>query len=390
MALPAILMVDDEPSILNAFRRQLKSEDGFTVVTASTGQRGLALLAEQPFAVLTADMYMPGIDGIQFLKEAKKISPNTVRIMLTGVADLKIAISATNEGDLFRFLTKPCSIETLANTIHDALEQHRLVTAEKELLSKTLRGTIKMLTDILTWVEPVAFGQGVSLREPIRALAGQLALHSTWDIELAAMLLNVGSVVLPPAVAFKFRMQEPLRPGERVLAERVPEVGKRLLSNIPRLETVAEIVHYQNKNFDGTGFPRDEVRGDEIPIGARIVRMLKDLSGFERNGMSRADAVDHMATLTGVYDPALLEVLTTAPQLLYEEPPFEEDRLAVNADQLSLGHLLRANVETIDGVLLIAGGTVITETLLERIRNYSTLVGLREPLYVDPVICDHE
>jgi DNA-binding NtrC family response regulator len=124
----------------NGFKRQLRGDA--TIFTATSGLTALQLLSEEQvsIAVLVSDLQMPGMNGIELLAEAARIAPDTVRVMLTGESDQRAAIAAVNEGAVFRFLTKPCDSETLRATIRAGIEQHRLVTAEKELLGKTVGG----------------------------------------------------------------------------------------------------------------------------------------------------------------------------------------------------------------------------------------------------------
>lgn len=130
-----ILFVDDEINVLHGYRRNLRSL--FDVHIAQSGKEALKIISEQDdFAVVISDYRMPEMDGIELLHEVRKISPDTIRIILTGYADMQIAIEAINEGNIFRFLTKPISNDKLINTINDALEQYRLITTEKELNKK--------------------------------------------------------------------------------------------------------------------------------------------------------------------------------------------------------------------------------------------------------------
>ena len=130
-----ILFVDDEENILAAFRRQLRNQ--FAIETVSRGQLALDILSTTgPYAVVVADMRMPVMDGVEFLTRVKEISPDTVRVMLTGFADLTTAIDAINDGNIFRLLTKPCPTDILVKTLGDALEQHRLIAAEKVRVDK--------------------------------------------------------------------------------------------------------------------------------------------------------------------------------------------------------------------------------------------------------------
>src|SRR3989304_3060935 len=144
-----ILFVDDDINILAAYRRQFHGQ--FQLETAPSGTEGLEYLVQpEGIAVVVADYRMPGMDGVQFLRKAREIAPDTVRMMLTGYAELSQAIEAVNEGSIFRFLTKPCSPETLLQAIQAAFTQYRLIHAEHELLENTLSNFIRLLTEMLS------------------------------------------------------------------------------------------------------------------------------------------------------------------------------------------------------------------------------------------------
>ena len=120
-----ILLVDDEVNILDALKRQLHNQ--FHLLTASSGQEGLTVLRTLgPFAVVVSDCKMPGMDGIQFLSLVRKIAPSTIRMMLTGNDDLETAVQAVNQGEIFRFLTKPCPPETFKKVLEDGLKQYQI------------------------------------------------------------------------------------------------------------------------------------------------------------------------------------------------------------------------------------------------------------------------
>jgi DNA-binding NtrC family response regulator len=120
-----ILFVDDEPSVLEGYKRRLRQD--FQIETAVGGKEALdKLAASGPYAVLVADMRMPEMDGAQLLGKVMIKFPEIIRIMLTGNLDIQTAVRAVNEGSIFRFLTKPCEKETLLSTLNAALVQHRL------------------------------------------------------------------------------------------------------------------------------------------------------------------------------------------------------------------------------------------------------------------------
>lgn len=379
------LFVDDEIEILSAFKRQLRGR--FAIDTATSGLAGLELLTQTAnYAVIVSDMHMPGMNGIEFLKQAHKKAPESVCLMLTGDRDQDLAVKAINEGHIFRFLNKPCSIDDLTSMLDACVNQHKLITAEKELLQHTLSGSVKVLTDILSMTDPVSFGQGLGLRTLIRQLAAPLNIKNPWDIELAAMLLGIGAVVIPDTVLAKHRQGLPLTPAEEQAVLSIPEKGKDLLSNIPRLEQVAKIVYYQNKNFDGSGFPPDKLAGEKIPLGARFLRILCDLRNLESSGLSRLEALAKLGERPGVYDGTLLNLLRDIEQKSAPASKAERKSFTIKIDQLCAGQVILAPVETKDGLLLLSPGSVLSPMAIDRLKNYHRFVGIKEPILVDAMI----
>src|SRR5918911_2964995 len=164
-----VLCVDDEPNVLEGLRRTLGGH--YRVRTAVGGAAGLeAIEREGPFAVVVSDLRMPEMDGVAFLSRVRQRSPDTVRVLLTGQADLDAAIAAVNEGHIFRFLSKPCAQPVLFQALAAAEEQYRLITAERVLLEQTLYGSIKALTDILALAVPSAFGRAVRAKAHLSEL----------------------------------------------------------------------------------------------------------------------------------------------------------------------------------------------------------------------------
>ena len=303
-----ILLVDDDPNLLAACERNFRRQ--FSLETATGGETALEMLAARgPYAVVVSDRQMPQMDGITLLARVRERAPDTVRIMLTGNADLEGAIKVVNDGNIFRFLTKPCPLEILSKALADGLAQYRLVTAEKELLSKTLSGSIKLLTDILSMLEPDSFGRAQSLRELISHVTKRFKVDNDWEILLAVMLAPIGQVTIPPQLLLRARAGEVLSRVEERMVAQLPETAARLLANIPRLEGVARIVRYQNKQFDGAGLPEDSVKGEALPLGSRLLKILGDLAQLQREAMGRRQAMDEMQSRLGWYDPVLFHAV---------------------------------------------------------------------------------
>jgi response regulator RpfG family c-di-GMP phosphodiesterase len=378
-----ILFVDDDPHLLASCERSLRRH--FQIETAEGGEAGLAKLASRgPYAVVVADRQMPRMDSIEFLGAVRKRAPDTVRIMLTGNADLEGAIRVVNEGNIFRFLTKPCPPDLLTQALQDAQAQYRLVTAQKELLNNTLNGSIKLLTDILSMVNHQSFGRAQTLRDAITAVTARLYVENAWEIHLAVMLASIGYVTVPPETLIKSRAGKPLSAVEEQILARLPETAARLLANIPRLEGVARIVQYQRQHFDGSGFPADGTAGEAIPIGSRLLKILIDMLDLQSAGLTRFKALEKLQTQSGRYDPALL----AAVRACNEGGPV----CAVNASQLSRsvrltdltpGMVLRSNVETREGTLILSVGHHLNEMTLEKLRNFERVIGIKEHILVE-------
>ena len=153
----------------------------FSLETAESGPQGLEKIKENgPFAVVVSDFRMPRMDGVSFLEQVALLSPATVRIMLTGAADLQTAIRAINEGNIFRFLTKPCPVELLEKALQDALRQHRLVQTEREYYAlkkwnDSLQGLLKALVRLTEAKDPYTAGHQIRVAHWPRPSPGSWA-----------------------------------------------------------------------------------------------------------------------------------------------------------------------------------------------------------------------
>jgi response regulator RpfG family c-di-GMP phosphodiesterase len=377
-----ILFVDDEPNVLSAIQRQLHSI--YKVETAPGPAEGLEALKNwRDYSVVVADMSMPEMNGVEFLSKVKELAPDIVRVMLTGYADQATVTEAINQGSIFRFLSKPCPTEQLIETLEACVRQNQLITAERELLEKTVGGSLKVLTELLAMTDPRRFGNAESLRDNIRLLAERLGVKVTWDLEAAAMLSQIGTVTIPPEVTLKMRLGHALSNNEKEILSRIPAIGSSLLANIPRLEEVAKIILYQNKQFDGRGFPDDNVAGEDIPLGARMLKVLWDLAQLEAKGLNRAIALQQLRAREGWYDPEILSaVMETAAVQEPSSVPDSKVILAVKFSHLRVGQVLQTDVETKTGVLLVPNGTRMTPMVLHWLRNFAALYGIKEPILV--------
>jgi response regulator RpfG family c-di-GMP phosphodiesterase len=360
-----ILLVDDEVAILDGLRRQLRKR--FTVHTATSGAQALELLESESVAVVVSDMRMPQMDGATFLSRVRALHPNVVRILLTGQADTQAAITAVNEGQIYRFLTKPCPPDVLLEEIGSAVELNRLVTAEKELLGTTLRRTVEALTATLSLAQPGAFGRAVRVTRTVTELAQALQVEEPWDLEVTAMLSQLGAVTLPPNVLVKLDAGRPLSEEEAEMADRVPGISRDLVATIPRLEDVAEAIGCHRARFDGTGSAPGVPRGEDLPLAARILRLAVDFDAGMAQRPSVQATISALRADPGAYDPALLDTLAACHDASGTQgPPRDVDVLL-----LEPGMVIFDDVLTTEGLLLISRGTVVTDALVLRLENYA-------------------
>ena len=336
-----------------------------------------------PFAVILSDMKMPGMDGSAFLNEVNYLAPDAVRVMLTGNRDQETAMRAVNEGHVFQLITKPCDFEMVAQTIHAAVRQHQLIASERELLEQTLSGSVKLLTDVLSMADPTGFIKTTLLRDYIQNYldSNGSELSPRWEIEMAAMLISLGQVAVPRSLLEKENSGLTLSDAEKEIIERIPEIGYGLLVNIPRLQHIAEMVRYQNKNYDGSGFPKDDLKEEEIPFGSRIIKVLKDLIEKEASGLSRAAASALLRARKGIYDSKILENCSRLK--IKASPEQEVEQVAtILIAQLTNKHVLVSPLVTKSGIVIAPSGTEVTNLVIEKVRNFRSLHVLQEPIQV--------
>jgi response regulator RpfG family c-di-GMP phosphodiesterase len=360
---PRVLLVDDEPNLLAGLSRHLRRD--FEVATAEGGPAGVALLrTERPFAVIVSDLRMPEMDGIAFLTQAREIAPDSVRVLLSGNADLQAAISLVNRVNVFRFLQKPCPPEDLIANLEAAVEQHRLVTAERVLLEETLRGSIKALTDLLALVNPMAFGRAQRVRRLVEKVAAHMDVPDRWRLDVAAMLSQVGCIVLPDVAGDRLYTDRPRGETERSMIQRLPRIAADLIASIPRLEEVREILLHQDDPYV-PDVPSAVKSSGGAPVGSRILKAALDLDALEQSGLATDVAIATLRSRSGWYAPVVIDSLASCLNAAQLELKIKELALS----EVRPGMVLANDVKTRNGLLLIARGQEVTRGLVERLQN---------------------
>ncbi len=348
-----ILLVDDEPNVLKALQRSLRAL-GFDTTTAACGAEALRVLERQPVDAIVSDMRMPGIDGAELLTRSRLHAPDAVRVLLTGHADVPLAVAAINEAEIFRYVEKPWNDSLLHQALLDGLERRALERERNALLeiarqqndrlhaanaaleewvverTEALGSTVCELHHVIDRLKP-DFSQAVRLFSSLIEMRGGLtarcarvvagnartlgaslgvegeALH---NLTFAALLQDIGKLTLPDAL---LRMPMEALDGEQLsVLLRHPMEGEKTLRAFPSLRGAGIVLRHVNENFDGTGAPENARRG-RIPWGARILRVASDFEYYlagalETQRLSREQALNRLARFRGSrYDPDVVD-----------------------------------------------------------------------------------
>jgi CheY-like chemotaxis protein len=357
-----VLCVDDEQRVLDALRRHLRER--FEVLTATGGAQALQIMGQhKDLAVIVSDMRMPEMDGATLLRHTRAVRPSAVRILLTGQADMAAAIKAINEGQIFRFLTKPCAPEQFLSVMDEAIRQHELIVAERVLLQRTLVGAIKALTDIMTLVSPAVVGRAQRLKRRVSALAIEMNLEDRWQVEIAALLSYLGQVSLPDFLTHKLSRGRELDPEESIRVESATRAANRLIAHVPRLEPVSAILTALSEpTADDDLLPARQPDG----LHVQVLRLAMEAERLEAQGL-RSPAVLEALQASGDYPATLLAAVRTA--LNVEQGTLERAEIPVAA--LTIGMVLDEDVKTTRDILIAPRGCEVTLSFIEHIGHFT-------------------
>jgi CheY-like chemotaxis protein len=361
-----ILFVDDEPAVLEGYRRILYPE--FQVDIVDGAASAFAAIEENgPYSVVVSDMRMPVMNGAEFLSKMRQTKPDTVRMLLTGYTDIGPAIDAINQGNIFRFLTKPCEPEVLSGAITDGIKQYQLIHSEKELLEQTLIGSIKVLTDVLGAANPEAFGRSMRIAHYVRHIAKKLKLPSPWCVEAAATLSQLGCITLESELMLRAFSGAKLAPDDQAGFDAHPLAAMELLKNIPRLEPAAWMIAQQLKQDipqADSEFPGFSAA--DLLLGAKTLKLAVAFEQTRGKFTSIGATLIHMRERRKEFESSLLDTL------LDLQPHGGTKQLRkVSTARLRAGMVLDQEIKNGQGVLLVAKGQELTTALIMRLDNHA-------------------
>lgn len=411
----SLLFVDDEANILSSLKRLFRPL-GYRILTATSGAEGLEILDRENIDLVISDMRMPEMDGAKFLERVREKSPDTVRLLITGYADISSTIAAINKGQIYRYITKPWEDNDVRLTVRYALEQKLLerqkarlealtfkqnkelielnasleekVKARTEELQRTM-GKLEIAHDKLkkSFITSIrVFSNLIELREGEMAghsrrvadLARRIALKlgmreiEAQEVMVAGLLHDIGQIGLPDKLLHK--PFNTLSGDDRHAVIKHPVAGQAALMALEQLNGAAKLIRSHHERFDGQGFP-DALRGNEIPLGARVLMVANEFDGVQ-HGFISEKRMNATAALTYIkegrgrrYDPNVVDALVKLMGGEVESKPTELD-LALSPSELKAGMILSRDLITKDGLLLLARDFILDDSLLEKLKSY--------------------
>ncbi len=404
---PSLLFVDDEPSILSSLKRLFRPH-GYRILTAEGGAEGLEVLAQEGIDLVISDMRMPHMDGAHFLEQVRQRWPDTLRILLTGYADIESTIAAINKGEIYRYINKPWDDNEIVLIVREALERKRLerengrlnsvvdaqnaelralnagleqqVAARTEELNKALKlvqlahgklkngfvNTVQAFAGLVEMRGRNLSGHARRVADHARILARQLGLDETeqQNVLFAALLHDIGKIGLPDAALDK--PLSALNPELRAEVMRHPERGQQALLQIEQLKDAALLIRHHHEHFDGSGYP-DHLAGLAIPLGSRIIAAANEYDGLisgtlTQQPMRPKDALAYLMENRGKrYDPGVIDRYL---DILGEQLKHVIDELPMRPSSLQAGMVLSRDLLHRDGYMLLAKGYVIDATII--------------------------
>jgi CheY-like chemotaxis protein len=357
-----VLCVDDEPRVLEALRRHLRER--FDVSTATSGAQAIDILGRhKDVAVVVSDMRMPEMDGATLLRHTRALRPSAVRILLTGQADMAAAIKAINEGQIFRFLTKPCAPEQFLSVMDEAIRQYELIVAERVLLQRTLVGAIKALTDIMTLVSPAVVGRAQRLKRRVSALATELNLDDRWQVEVAALFSQLGHLSLPDVLTQKLSRGEEPNAQESARVRNATRAANRLIARVPRLEPVSAIL---TALIEPAADQDPLAPGTADSMHVQVLRLAIEIERLEEHGL-RGAAILEALQASGDYPAKLLDGL----RMTQEEQHVALVRAEIPVADLAVGMVLDEDLRTTRDLLIGPRGCEVTLSFIEHIGHFT-------------------
>lgn len=300
-----VLFVDDEESILE-LAQALLEQQGIDIITTASPQKALELVRKREIAVMVSDNRMPGLNGIELLSRVKLMSPDTVKILMTGYADLQTAVDAINRVEVFRFVAKPWDNRQLIEVVEDALKRYRLITS----LRQGDEANVLSLVHALELKDPYTRGHSERVCEYALKLARRVGITDLTAIKYGSWLHDCGKIGVSESI---LHYEGPLDEAELHVVRNHPLWGAEVARQARLADEVVDIVLTHHERFDGNGYPVG-LGGEDISLGARVVAVADVYDALTtdrpyRDAYAADKALEILKSMRStVLDPALVDV----------------------------------------------------------------------------------
>ena len=411
---PAVLLVDDEKSVLSSLRRLFRKVD-CTVELANSGKEGLEKLEAAHFDLIVSDARMPEMSGPEFLAIAAEKYPETERILLTGYADMEATIDAINKGKIRHYIEKPWDDKKLIDHVKDSLsivemrehnaylqklvskQNDQLKTVNESLeekvklrtqnLRKSYEQTIALFSSLLDQRKEFIADSQMDVNQLIVLLAEKLDLtdEEMTSLSYAASLRYIGQLGMPDSllsIPYTSMDNE-----QKAIFEEYPERGSLLLAGMLPFKSAAQIIAQHKEYLNGKGYPK-QAFGDQISKLSQVISIAGDfielISGrFQEEKLTEAEAVNFIAGRSGdYYNAELVDVLTDIMGASVDEEDSVEIRIW--SKELVPGMELTRSLHSDNGTFLLAKQSVLNEELINKLRNLEAKTESKLSFYVKP------
>jgi putative two-component system response regulator len=408
-----ILVIDDEKSLREIMKRSLTLA-GYTCFDAESGENALKLFENEPCNLALIDIRMPGMDGVETLKRLKEKDPDLAVIMMTGYGTVENAVSAMKLG-ASEFLNKPVDIEVIPYVVEAALERRRLIIENREYqknlevkveertrqlnlslqdLKRNFTETIKVFTGLMERRDITIGSHSKRVAIACRGICRKFDLteNARHDIEIGALLHDIGKIVIPDAIfkkSLNFLKRAHLDPAEERIIRQHPVVGQETIEQIETLRPMGPIIRHHHEYFDGTGYP-DGLKGDAIPFGSRIIAVANAYDDVvntveeKKRNIAQKIILEHFRKKAGImYDPEVVErFFEYLDETQSKSKSSHEVRCAIG--ELEPGMVLARDIFTGDGLMLVPQYETLDPVIIERIRRFNEKKPLASVMYVFP------
>ena len=389
----SVLIVDDEEILLLAYAEMIEGA-GYRVSSATNAAEAVKHLEREQFALVLTDQNMPGDKGLEFLSRVKQLQPDATRVLMTGVLDLSTVIEAINQGEIYRFVAKPCLREDLLVTVKNAVQRYELIRQNEALqkatremnrelatmnqsLEQNLQHSVELCLKTMQTFYPTLGVQAKRVHELCVAMATGLDLppHQRQILEISAWLHDVGLVGVPrPLIRMWQNNSKGLNPAELALVQQHPVMGQELASFIHHLSEVGIVIRSHHERFDGTGYP-DRLTGEAIPW---LGRLLAVAVGYAEHDGERCSASEMLQRESGkAFDPEAVRIFAR-----HRPHAITRKEREVLMAELRPGMVLAKGVYTAGGLLLIPEGQSLNETYIDKLRNHDRVNPIKQLLLV--------